>query len=63
MKIATESIRILGYSTHRNLYTWIVEENTPPKIRKEYTVIDNPPNPLRNSLLEVKMNAIHPSLL
>ena len=48
----TETIRILGYPTRRNLYTWIAEENTPPKTRKEYPVIDNPP-------LEVKLNAIH----
>ena len=25
----TETIRILGYPTRRNLYTWIAEENTP----------------------------------
>ena len=52
----TETIRILGYPTRRNLYTWIAEENTPPKTRKEYPVIDNPP---RNPPLEVKLNAIH----
>ena len=27
----TETIRILGYPTRRNLYTWIAEENNPPK--------------------------------
>ena len=32
----TETIRILGYPTCRNLYTWIAEGNTPPKTRKEY---------------------------
>ena len=37
----TETIRILGYPTRRNLYTWIAEENTPPKTRKEYPVINN----------------------
>lgn len=47
----TETIRIPGYSTRRNLYTWIGEENTLPKTRKEYPVIDNPP---RNPPLEVK---------
>ena len=31
----TETIRILGDPTRRNLYTWIAEENTPPKTRKE----------------------------
>ena len=25
----TETIRILGYPTRRNLYTWIAEENPP----------------------------------
>ena len=55
----TETIRILGYPTRRNLYTWIAEENTPPKIRKEYPVIDNPPDHPRNPPLEVKLDAIH----
>ena len=55
----TETIRILGYPTRRNLYTWIAEENTPPKPRKEYPVIDNPPDHPRNPPLEVKLNAIH----
>ena len=45
----TETIRILGYYQHvRNLYTWIAEENTPPKTRKEYPVINNPPDHPRN---------------
>lgn len=55
----TETIRILGYPTRRNLYTWIAEENTPPKTRKEYPVINNPPDHPRNSPLEVKLDAIH----
>ena len=55
----TETIRILGYPTRRNLYTWIAEENTPPKTRKEYPVIDNPPDHPRNPPLEVKLEAIH----
>ena len=55
----TETIRILGYPTRRNLYTWIAEENTTPKTRKEYPVIDNPPDHPRNPPLEVKLNAIH----
>ncbi len=55
----TETIRILGYPTRRNLYTWIAEENTPPKTRKEYPVIDNPPDHPRNPPLEVKLDAIH----
>ena len=52
----TETIRILGYPTRRNLYTWIAEENTPPKTRKEYPVINNPPD---HPPLEVKLDAIH----
>ena len=55
----TETIRILGYPTRRNLYTWIAEENTPPKTRKEYPVINNPPDLPRNPPLEVKLDAIH----
>ena len=48
----TETIRILGYPTRRNLYTWIAEENTPPKTRKEYPVINNPPDHPRNPPLD-----------
>ena len=55
----TETIRILGYPTRRNLYTWIAEENTPSKTRKEYPVINNPPDHPRNPPLEVKLDAIH----
>ena len=55
----TETIRILGYPTRRNLYTWIAEENPPPKTRKEYPVINNPPDHPRNPPLEVKLDAIH----
>ena len=55
----TKTIRILGYPTRRNLYTWISEENAPPKIRKEYPIIDNSPDHPRNPPLEVKPNAIH----
>ena len=44
----TETIRILGYPTRRNLYTWITEENTPPKTRKKYPVTNNPPDHPRN---------------
>ena len=55
----TETIRILGYPTRRNLYTWIAEENNPPKTREEYPVINNPPDHPRNPPLEVKLNAIH----
>ena len=55
----TETIRILGYPTRRNLYTWIAEENPPPKTREEYPVINNSPDHPRNPPLEVKLDAIH----
>ena len=31
----TKAIKTLGYPTRRNLYTWIAEENTLPKLGKE----------------------------
>ena len=34
----TETIRILGYPTRRNLYTWIAEENTPQKKQGKNTL-------------------------
>lgn len=55
----TETIRILGYPTRRNLYTWIAVEHEPPKIRKDYPIVDNPPDHLRNPPLEIKLNALH----
>ena len=55
-----ETIRILGYPTRRNLYTWIAEKKYPrPKQGKNTPVIDNPPDHPRNPPLEVKLNAIH----
>ena len=58
-KSVTETIRILGYPTRRNLYTWISEKNSPPKVRKDYPIIDNPPEHPRNPSLDVKLDAIH----
>ena len=55
----TKTIRILGYPTRRNLYTWISEDNNPPKIRKEYPVVHNLPKHPRNPPLEVKLDVIH----
>ena len=55
----TKTIRILGYPTRRNLYKWISEEKLPPKIRKEYPTVDNPPEHPRNSPLEIKIDALH----
>ena len=58
-KSVTETIRILGYPTRRNLYMWISEKNSPPKVRKDYPIIDNPPEHPRNPSLDVKLDAIH----
>lgn len=55
----TKTIRILGYPTRRNLYKWISEEKLPPKIRKEYPTVDNPPEHPRNPPLEIKLDALH----
>lgn len=55
----TKTIRILGYPTIRNLYKWISEEKLPPKIRKEYPTVDNPPEHPRNPPLEIKLDALH----
>ncbi len=31
----SETVRILGYPTRKNLYNWIYEEKNPPSKRKE----------------------------
>ena len=58
-KSVTKAIRILGYSTRRNLYKLISEEKLPPKIRKEYPTVDNPSKHPRNPPLEIKLDALH----
>ena len=55
----SETVRMLGYPTRKNLYNWIYEEANPPKVRKEYPIIDNPPEHPRNAPLEIKLDAIH----
>ena len=55
----SETVRMLGYPTRKNLYNWIYEEAKPPKVRKEYPIIDNPPEHPRNAPLEIKLDAIH----
>ena len=55
----SETVRMLGYPTRKNLYNWIYEEANPTKARKDYPIIDNPPNHPRNPPLEVKLDAIH----
>jgi len=54
----TETIRILGYPTRKQLYNWIAIENAPPKVRKPLPRIANPPEHPRNPSLEIKLDAI-----
>lgn len=54
----TETIRILGYPTRKQLYNWIADENAPPKVRKPLPRIANPPEHPRNPSLEIKLDAI-----
>lgn len=58
-KSVSETVRILGYPTRKNLYNWIYEEHNPPAIRKAYPVVDNVPNHPRNPSLQVKLDALH----
>jgi len=55
----SDTVRMLGYPTREHLYNWIREELNPPKSRKEYPIVDNPPSHPRNPPLEVKLDAIH----
>ena len=55
----SESVRILGYPTRKNLYNWIYEEKNPPSKRKEYPIIDNSSKHPRNPSLKVKLDAIY----
>ena len=55
----SETVRILGYPTRKNLYNWIYEEKHPTKVREDYPIIDNPPDHPRNPSLQVKLDAIH----
>lgn len=54
----SETIRILGYPTRRQLYSWISTENSIPKERKVLPRITNPPGHPRNPSWEVKLGAI-----
>lgn len=54
----SETIRILGYPTRKQLYNWIAAENAPPKERKSLPHIANPPEHPRNPSLEIKLDAI-----
>ena len=54
----SETIRILGYPTKKQLYNWIATENGPPKERKTLPRVANPPEHPRNPSWEVKLDAI-----
>ena len=58
-KSVSDTVRILGYPTRKQLYNWIYEEKNPPKVRKKLTDVGNPPYHPRNPSLDVKLNAIH----
>ena len=55
----SETVRILGYPTRKNLYNWSYEEKHPTKVREDYPIVDNPPDHPRNPPLQVKLDAIH----
>ncbi len=55
----TETVRILGYPSRNQLYKWIHEEQHPPRGRKPYPIVDNPPTHPRNPPLYIKLDAIH----
>ena len=42
-KSVSETVRILGYPTRKQLYNWVYEEKHPPKKRKKLTAVGNPP--------------------
>ena len=54
----TETIQILGYLTRKQLYNWIAEEDTPPKVRIPLPRIANSPEHPRYPSLEIKLDAI-----
>lgn len=55
---ASETIRIWGYPTRRQLYTWIATENMVKRERKQLPRFANPPKHPRNPPLDVKLDAI-----
>ena len=55
---ASETIRIWGYPTRKQLYNWAAAEDAPAKERKPLPRIANPPVHPRNPSLEVKLEAI-----
>lgn len=49
----SETIRILGYPTRRQLYTWIAAENMVKREYKQLPRFTNPPEHPRNPPLDV----------
>ena len=54
----TTTIRVLGYSTRRALYTWIANEGSVRPERKPLKLVNTAEHP-RNPPVEVKIEAIH----
>lgn len=54
----SETIRILGYSTKKQLYTWIATENMVKRERKKLPRFVNSLEHPRNPSLDVKLDAI-----
>lgn len=54
----SETIRILGYPTKKQLYTWIATENMVKRERKQLPRFANPPEHPRNPPLDIKLDAI-----
>ena len=54
----SETIRILGYPTKKQLYIWIATENMVKRERKQLPQFANPPEYPRNPPLDIKLDAI-----
>ena len=55
----SETVRILGFPTRKNLYNWIYENKQKHTTKKISSIVVNSPEHPRNPPLEIKMNAIH----
>lgn len=54
----SETIRILGYPTKKQLYIWIATENMVKRERKQLPQFANPTEHPRNPPLDIKLDAI-----
>lgn len=57
-KSVTKTIRILGYPSRVQLYSWVNLKDELPKIRKQLARIGNPPEHPRNPSMKIKLNAL-----